>query len=604
MKKKVSMILVILMVLSVMVAGFTPALADGHVDDSENRLSGANRYETAYEIAKENFQTAETVILVRGDSEDNIPQVVDGLTASGLAGSKEAPILLTPKDASHPDTMKALEELQTQNIYIIGGTAAVSVTVENELIAEGYHVNRVREEGGDRYSTAAAVAMEIGAAVNNTAIITSGNDRNLVDSLVSGPLAHQGHPILLVDNARGTVPQATLDAIAQLGIENLLIVGGTAAVSVEIQNTLEAIDGVTVAQRFSGVEGAFEDTGRVGTSLHLAGFEPLASFDEAYLVNGVGYVDAVGASTLGGPIVYYQGYVTEELKDFFMTKPSVKAIGGTATIPSDIVEEVVAVVEEGNARDAFNTAAIQLIGTDLAVGGTVYGTITDYDQYSVVVELADEDLAGNADEIFTALMAVIEDLGVVEVTVEGETFVLADTTGSDILEAIGMEAALALKTLGLTLDATVDMDGYASFMEEFHFDFEESAEKARAAFNTAALELIGTELTVDGTVYGEILDYDEYHVNVGLADEDLVENADEIFTALMDAIEDLGVVEVTVEGETFVLADTTGSDILDAIGTEKALQLKSEGLTLDATVDMDGYASFMEEFHFDFEDMK
>jgi len=470
MKKKLSMMLALLMVFSVMIAGFSPAFA-GEQNEDAYRLRGANRYQTAHVIAKENFETAETVILVRGDDAGGTPQIVDGLTASGLAGSKEAPILLTPKDTLHPDTKIALAELEAKNIYIVGGPAAVSDAVVTELTTEGYQVNRIREEGGNRFSTAAKVAMEIGEATDNTAIIASGNNQNLVDSLIAGPLAHQGHPILLVDNANGVVPQETLDAIDELGIETLLIVGGALAVSEAIEAELEGISGVTVASRFSGVQGEFQDTGRVGTSLHLANFAPLAESEEAYLVNGSSFVDAVVASTLGGPIVYYMGHITEELDDYFTAKKNFKAIGGTLTIPNAIVSEVAEIVEMASARDAFNTAALELIGTELLVGGTVYGEITNYADYDVTVGLAEEGLVNNADAIFTALMNAIEDLGVVEVTLKGDTFVLADVDGSDIYEAIGMEEGLKLKEEGLTLNAKVDMDGYAAFTEDFHFDF-------------------------------------------------------------------------------------------------------------------------------------
>lgn len=473
MKKKLSVILAILMVVSVMIAGFTPALAGENGDHDQYRLSGTNRYQTAHEIAKENFETAETVILVRGDHIDGTPQIVDGLTASGLAGDLNAPILLTSQDRLRPDTLNALEDLEAKNVVIIGGFAAISQTVENELHQEGYFVQRVREDGGNRYSTAAAVAMEIGEAKDNTAIITSGSDANLVDSLVAGPLAHQGHPILLVNNARGTIPQETFDAIDALGIENLLIVGGTAAVSVEIEETLEAIEGVTVAQRFSGVEGSFQNTGRVGTSLHLANFEAFADFEGAYLVNGRNFVDAVAASTLGGPVVYFQDEVNDEAKGFLSEKQTFSVIGGTSTIPNAIVEQVIE-ARLDYVIDAFHTAAAKIVGEELSVDGTVYGKITAYDKnFNVTVGLADKGLIENADEIFDALMNIIEDLGVVEVTLNGHTFVLADTHGSEIVDVIGFEQASKLREEGITLSAFVDMKDAGYFTEDFHFDFDD-----------------------------------------------------------------------------------------------------------------------------------
>ncbi len=80
-------------------------------DDRDFRLAGDNRYQTAGEIAMKNGGKSDRVIIVRGDSVDGVPQVVDGLTASALAGAKNAEILMVSQNRipdATKETMKTL----------------------------------------------------------------------------------------------------------------------------------------------------------------------------------------------------------------------------------------------------------------------------------------------------------------------------------------------------------------------------------------------------------------------------------------------------------------------------------------------------------------
>jgi|GEM_PF-2956570 len=298
------------------------------------RISGSNRYLTAYEIAKEYNSNTETVILVRGDSIDSVPQVVDGLTASGLAGALDARILITESESLSPDTRDALMSLNPRNVIIVGGTAAVSDEVAAELEAmDSVDLNIRRISGANRYATAAEVALEIGTARDNTALIVNG--RSDVDSLVAGPLAHKGYPILMVDNGRDLIPEETRDAMKALNIEKVIIVGGTGVVSLELEEQLNALEEITVKERFGG-------STRVETSILLAQHEAFEGDNQVSIVNGWSYVDAVAASTLGNPVIYFskQQGITENIEGFLSTKLGFTAIGGTAVIPEEIYQSI------------------------------------------------------------------------------------------------------------------------------------------------------------------------------------------------------------------------------------------------------------------------
>ena len=323
-------IITLMMVCSMVVggsSGFTYGESINPYDDY--RIAGDNRYETAFEIALRGYSAPDTVIIVRGDSIEGVPQVVDGLTASGLSGVKKAPILLTGKNHLHKDTKEGILSLSPSNALIVGGTAAVSAAVEDELKALGVSVQRVL--GENRFETAAEVALEMGVAKDRTAIIVDGFSD--VDSLVAGPLAHQGYPILLVDHQRGSIPESTIDALERLNIEKLWIVGGTDAVSKNIEDGLNHLEGISVTKRFDGEN-------RIETSLNVASYEGFDHVEGMALINGWNYVDAVAASTLGKPVVYFRegrGLIPE-IREMIVKKGDFTGIGGYSVVAESIIK--------------------------------------------------------------------------------------------------------------------------------------------------------------------------------------------------------------------------------------------------------------------------
>jgi putative cell wall-binding protein len=282
-----------------------------------NRIAGGDRYDTSAKTALDAYPDgAETVIIARGDDEGNF---ADGLAASYLAGVKNAPVLLT-SPGSLPDSVeKAIQTLKAKNAIVLGGTLAVSANAETELKALGLTVKRL--SGANRYDTAAKIAAEGGNA--ETAIVVSGFAP--ADSLVAGPLAFsEGYPLLLVD--KNSVPAETKKAVADLGIEEIIVIGGDNAVSKGVYNELGA------HERYAGQS-------RIETSLDVAE----KAFAEAKDFSIVGYLklaDAVGAAVNGNPIIYVKGNISD-VKDY-LTGAAAPAsrftiFGGTLAV-SDTVE--------------------------------------------------------------------------------------------------------------------------------------------------------------------------------------------------------------------------------------------------------------------------
>lgn len=154
-----------------------------------DEIKGINRYETAGLIA--DHQNYTTAILVNADN-----TVADGLSASGLAGATNAPILLTKTDSIPNDTMSRLKGVN--KVYIIGGTSSVSKTVEDKLKSNNIQV--VRLGGIDRLKTSYEVANEIKQIKNIDKVFLVNGYKGEADAMsVSSVASRDGVPIILTN---------------------------------------------------------------------------------------------------------------------------------------------------------------------------------------------------------------------------------------------------------------------------------------------------------------------------------------------------------------------------------------------------------------------
>ena len=267
------------------------------------RISGSDRYATAVTAAKTAYPGwtgVQHVIVASGLSE------VDALSAAGLAGAYDAPLLFTQSTTLPTVTRNAIAAMPAGvSVHIVGGTPVVAASVVTALsgIATVSSVDRV--SGSDRYATAAAVATRmksvLGAAFPTSAFIANGvNSNNLFDALVASPASANKHmPILLVSN--NSVPAATSNALTSLGITRQYIVGGTPAVSAGVATQL----GVAPGDRISGSD----------RYLTAVAFAQRADTDAWLSYANVGVASTVvdglsgGAmmGTLGGPLLLTGG---------------------------------------------------------------------------------------------------------------------------------------------------------------------------------------------------------------------------------------------------------------------------------------------------------
>ena len=134
------------------VAALAPAVEDDLVDlgVTVRRIAGDNRFETAGLIVDElgGLVGSGTVTVVEGEHADPARGWPDAVGAGVL----DRPILLVNGERLPAETARRLDDV---DVTIIGGTAAVSRTVEAEIAAIASSVDRVA--GDTRYGTSLAV---------------------------------------------------------------------------------------------------------------------------------------------------------------------------------------------------------------------------------------------------------------------------------------------------------------------------------------------------------------------------------------------------------------------------------------------------------------
>lgn len=337
------------LVVALTAGGLTPAVpaGAGHPLVVE-RLAGADRVGTAVAVSQAAFETADVVLLARADD------FADALVASPLAAELDAPILLVGADALPAPVAAELDRLDAGEVVLLGGEAAVSGRVAEEVAATGRAVRRVG--GEDRFATAAAVADELGPS--STAFVATGVD--FPDALAAGPLAAAlDAPILLA--TRDELPAVTDAALAAAAPAEIVVLGGTAAIGPGVEAAL-ADDQATV-RRLAGAH-------RYATAAAVFDAAVAAGADAAdlWLATGATFPDALVAgaavTATGGALLLAAGAdldaSTAAVDRIHAAAPRrVRVLGGPAAVQGDVAARVDGIVHgtllPGGGRVLFPT---------------------------------------------------------------------------------------------------------------------------------------------------------------------------------------------------------------------------------------------------------
>jgi len=344
------------------------------------RYGGQDRYDTAAQVGQAAFPNgAINAVIASGE---NFP---DALAGAYLAGVKSAPMLLTPSARLSDFTAAALRQLKTKNVFLLGGPNAISPAVESQLSSQastsqqGGNLVVTRIAGPGRYDTAALIATNGGpvGAIGNapTAVVASG--ANFPDALSGGPASvAKNFPILLTDPS--FEPQQTENALEQLGITNILLLGGTSAVSDGAKSQLSH-NGSRTVTRIAGA-----DRTDTAAQFYEFGITNLSfSVGKVALANGTVFPgpDALAGAPLAGhaPTGILLAATADTLGSFTTNEISKHAstltlgliFGGSASISPAAESQFRA------AAGGSSPGPISLSSTTVQAGQAVHGTVAN-----------------------------------------------------------------------------------------------------------------------------------------------------------------------------------------------------------------------------------
>lgn len=179
------------------------------------RLAGANRYETNIAILKDAGVDNEELLIATG------MDFADSLSASAT----KRPILLVQGNDLTAAQKEYMKTIEPADVYILGGTGAVSKGMETSLKAYDKDVDRIA--GANRFGTAVAISEEFFDGGADTVVLAYG--LNFPDGLAGGPIAMaKGAPLLLVTNSNYAEAAAY---VKTAGVEKTILMGGTSVLA-------------------------------------------------------------------------------------------------------------------------------------------------------------------------------------------------------------------------------------------------------------------------------------------------------------------------------------------------------------------------------------
>ena len=279
------------------------------------RVAGADRINTAVEVSKKYYKSAETVIIA------NSEKFADSLSASALSKALKAPILLVKKDQLDSVVAQEIKRLGAKNVIVIGGEKSVDKT---KIGLSQYNVRTIA--GANRYETSAKIAQEvIKLTGTKKAVIASGEV--FADALTVAPLANKNNmPILLVQP--NNIPKATQEVLKQ--IEEVIIVGGEKTISKEVENKLPNPTRIAGANRYETAKKIYE-----------YGFKDRV---EVNIANGTVPADSLVIGSIDCPILLVEANEIPEatkqaIKESKFEK--VNVFGGENSINESVVKELI-----------------------------------------------------------------------------------------------------------------------------------------------------------------------------------------------------------------------------------------------------------------------
>ena len=281
----------------VIILGGTAAVSEGVADTLRgmgyqvDRVAGADRYETARRAAR--LFAPDTLSTVYVASGRNFADAI----AAAPNVSKDTPLILTTPGELHEQARRFLtdKERTIESVTILGGTAAVSAGVEEQIRELGIHTDRIA--GADRYETAAKIARRAFARADcypvTDVAVASGTIP--FGGLAAGAVRGPCQPLLLAPEPNSPVPEA----LAEFGRDWALAIGTDTQAAVTGIGPSSVISAAAILAVSTGISPDSGGPGGAGSEL-----------DWARLAPAVVRVECLDTS--GNPIKFGSGFFVDD----------------------------------------------------------------------------------------------------------------------------------------------------------------------------------------------------------------------------------------------------------------------------------------------------
>jgi putative cell wall-binding protein len=223
--------------------------------------------------------------------------------------------------------------------------------------------------GVDRYEVAVRASQESYHSGSNLVFLASGT--GFADALAGSAAAGvKGAPVLLVP--RDTVPEVVMDEIVRLAPSEIVILGGTASISRELEESLEPLPGAV--SRFGGAD-------RYEVAAAVAQWAFTGS-DIIYVASGEKFPDALSAGAAAGDwgvpvLLTSRDSVPSATLDVIGADTALEAIvvvGGPASVSESVVNQLgtFAPVTRMDGADRYEVSAVTSEHAFCAALPTVY----------------------------------------------------------------------------------------------------------------------------------------------------------------------------------------------------------------------------------------
>lgn len=190
-------------------------------------LIGNNRSETATKISQEGWENgSKYVILVNGNS------IADGVTATPLATTYNAPILLVNNDNIPQSTKNEIKRLNPQNIVLIGGNSVISERIEKDLKSTtSSNISRI--QGKNRFETSLEIAKKIDEDHDVYEIFIANGYKGESDALtIAAKAGEDKQPIILSEQTN--IPEDSYNWLKNEGLTDAYFIGGETNLTTDV----------------------------------------------------------------------------------------------------------------------------------------------------------------------------------------------------------------------------------------------------------------------------------------------------------------------------------------------------------------------------------